>query len=113
MCDCDYEQPAVYGLDQPRARKPHTCCECRGVIQPGEVYNRHHGIWDGSASTFKICVDCEAMLNGLDGECAPAFGYLWEDIDEGGDPEEKARFEAIKLKRRPVPVLVTPVKEEE
>ncbi len=110
MCDCDYEQPAVYGLEQPRARKPHTCCECRGVIQPGEVYNRHHGIWDGSASTFKICVDCEALRNALGGECLPAFEFLWEDV-EWAEPEIKAKFEEIKT-RRVVPVLVTPVKEE-
>ena len=57
----DYEAPEAYVCDHPKARKDHKCCECRGVIKVGEVYNRHHGIWDGEPDSYKVCSDCDFL----------------------------------------------------
>jgi hypothetical protein len=98
------EMPSVYGCDHPKARKEHKCCECRGVIPVGEVYNKHRGIWDGSADTFKVCVDCDLLRNEVDNderdpECKTAFGYLSESVFEVGDRVFVKRFLEIKRKR--------------
>lgn len=97
------EMPSVYGVDHPKARKAHKCCECRGTIPAGEQYNKHHGIWDGSADTFKVCVDCDALRDDIDKnvrdpEEKTAFGYLSESVFEG-NPDFVKRFLDIKRKR--------------
>ena len=60
------ETPEVYVHERPKARKKHTCCECRGVIQPGELYHRHRGVWDGRGCSFRVCNDCEAIRKEMD-----------------------------------------------
>lgn len=57
--------PSAYIHLTPKARKQHRCCECRGVIEPGEFYHIHQGIWDGVPERYKVCVDCEEMREGL------------------------------------------------
>lgn len=42
----------------PRAKRPHTCCECQGLIRPGEKYQRTAGRWDGRMDVFKTCTPC-------------------------------------------------------
>lgn len=98
------EMPSVYGCDHPKARKEHKCCECRGVIPIGEVYNKHHGIWGGSAGTYKVCVDCDLLRADIDKntrntEDQTAFRYLSESVFEGGEHELIKRFLDIKRKR--------------
>lgn len=98
------EMPSVYECDRPKARKPHECCECRGAIEVGERYHKHHGIWDGAADTFKVCEDCEALRADIDRdvtdfEFKTPFGYLHESVLNGGDPVFIKRFLDIKRKR--------------
>lgn len=98
------EMPSVYGCDHPKARKQHQCCECRGIIPIGETYNKHHGIWDGSADTFKVCVDCDNLREEIDKderdpEFKTAFQHLYESVFEGGEPEFIKRFLGIKRRR--------------
>lgn len=98
------ELPTVYGCDKPKARKAHRCCDCRGSINVGETYHRHHGIWDGRASTFKVCADCEALRAEVDkGERDPesctAFGELGQSIIDSWEPQLFVRYMGIKRKR--------------
>ena len=40
------------------ARKQHQCCECGGIIEPLDVYQRISGVWDGIPGSFKTCTPC-------------------------------------------------------
>lgn len=96
------ENPEVYQLDKPKARKPHQCYECVGTIEPGEVYHRHHGIWD-EPRTFKVCLDCDKLRADIDAglryDERTGFGELPEAVIEGRFPRYIERFIAIKQKR--------------
>ncbi|MBU0792041.1 MAG: hypothetical protein KKC55_16455 [Gammaproteobacteria bacterium] len=72
----------------PTARKQHKCCECYGVIHPGQKYSLVAGCWDGDMDTFKTCMPCVDARNwatvqpewGSDGEHLYCFGRLEEDM---------------------------------
>lgn len=99
------ERPSCYGHEQRKARKAHKCCECAGIIQAGETYHYHHGIWDGEASDYKVCLDCEALKSECDSDSHPdectAFGELSDTVAGclRGEPEFFVRFMEIKRKR--------------
>ena len=94
-----------YGHEHRSAIKDHICCECKGTIQAGEIYHYHHGVWDGEASSYKVCRECEdlrvyADRDALHEECT-WFGGLEETVcgGHGDDPELLMRFVAIKKMR--------------
>ena len=61
------------------ARTDHQCCECRGSINPGDVYNIASGTWDGRFYEYKTCADCESARDWL-------LGTDWpNDIDGEGN----------------------------
>lgn len=99
------DMPSVYGCDCRKARKTHECCECHGTIEIGEPYHKHHGIWSGKASTFKVCTDCEALRAECDkGErdpefCTP-FRCLYDSVFNLDDAALIKRFLDTKRKRR-------------
>jgi hypothetical protein len=98
------ETPEIYCCDKPKARREHKCCECAGTIFKGEIYHRHHGIFDGDAFTYKVCVDCENLRAEVDKDCTyveerTAFDYLYESVFERRDLEEMRKFLEIKTKR--------------
>jgi hypothetical protein len=97
------EMPSCYRKDTPKARINHICCECRGVIQKGETYTYHHGVWDGRGASFKMCVDCDELRVEVDRDCdvedGSAFGDLYESVFNGRDSSVIAKFLAIKRKR--------------
>lgn len=77
--------PSVYTQLRPKARKQHKCCECAGIIQPGETYELYKGIWDGKADQYKTCADCVELRTELQGEDKEfLFGGLWETCDYAG-----------------------------
>ena len=99
------EMPSCYGHEERNARKAHKCCECLGTIPPGEKYHYHHGVWDGDASDYKVCADCEALKDECDrnarhDERTP-FGELSESVDGmwPNAPELFVRFVEIKRRR--------------
>lgn len=102
------EMSIVYDCDKRKARKEHKCCECRGVIQVGETYNYHHGIWSDGPEQYKTCLECEVLRDDIDmelnknscyrGESTP-FGSLYESIFEVRTLEVVSRFLNIKRKR--------------
>lgn len=110
MCDCG-DGPSTYRETRPTARREHECCECRGVIKPGEVYRSLWGVWDGDAKTFKTCNDCLELQSWAsdDADCfCPTLGNLHVDVldfvHESGEPELIAEGErmvaAIRNNRR-------------
>lgn len=86
MCHCE-NPPTVYERDEVRARKAHTCCECRRErIAAGDTYWRHSGLWDGRWDTFKRCQRCESAALALasedvDLECL-TFGALRNELKQ-------------------------------
>lgn len=111
MCSCGYDQPSAFWDSRPKAKKRHKCCECRGWIEPGEVYWRVRGVWDGAPQTFAMCADCEGLTvwAGDDADCfCWSFGNVMTDVldfmHESGDAaliaEAAARVVAIRNRRR-------------
>lgn len=95
--------PNFYTVTNPKARKEHKCCECRGVIQKGERYQNYAGHWNDSGfGEFKTCSDCEQLRDDFSvGTCSgewPAFGDLSSDCSDAGD-EWLDRMVSIKIKR--------------
>ena len=95
------EQPSAYKHAKPKAKKVHKCCECRGEIQPGEVYHLHSGIWDGRPSAFKVCNDCEELRErirvqgNLCWDEVPPLEYLRYELYA----DDAEVFAAIRVKR--------------
>lgn len=95
------EFPTAYRMVKRTARKEHRCCECQGVIQSGETYIYHSGVWDGLAASFKVCQECEALRNqvrldfDLLPEEIPALGCLADDLELSHLDD----FRAIQIKR--------------
>lgn len=97
------EMPSVYGMEQRTARKEHKCCECRGKILPGEKYNYHHGIWEGRAGSFKVCLECDAIRKEVDkNERDPEFRTAFEGLSESVFDSHNAKFirDFIAVKQR-------------
>jgi hypothetical protein len=97
------EMPSCYGHEERKARKAHICCECNGTIQTGETYHYHHGVWDGEASDYKVCSDCEALRVECDraaryDECTP-FEGLHDAVEGIGNPKLFTHFVEIKRRR--------------
>lgn len=77
-----------------RARRAHTCGECRRQIREGESYLYVSGVWDGDFGTHKVCSDCRSVIDAF--FCnGYVFGQVWDDLREyareaGGDlPESR------------------------
>jgi hypothetical protein len=97
--------PAFFAVETPKAKKPHICCECKGIIKPGETYQSAHGAWEGKWGHFKTCEDCAALREEVEDLAAafddekPAFGELCWHCGEYGD-ELKKTFQTIATKRK-------------
>ncbi|RLE41371.1 hypothetical protein DRJ16_06415 [Candidatus Woesearchaeota archaeon] len=82
---CSYADngPSAYWESTPIANKNHTCCECGSTIEPGEMYHKIKGIWEGIFDTHKTCQICEKVrlkaMAGSHGHCI-CFGELWETV---------------------------------
>lgn len=59
-----------------RARKPHTCQCCYKPIEPGTVYYRDVGSYEGDFYCFKFHENCREIVNKV-------ADYLGESIDPG------------------------------
>lgn len=55
------ETATFFNHTKPKAKKTHNCVECKGVIQPGEVYHKFAGVWCGDFEQYVTCVDCEEL----------------------------------------------------
>lgn len=52
-----------YSSKHHKAKKEHTCSMCGKIIQPGEVYERSSGKYDGYFFDEKYCEDCEVIID--------------------------------------------------
>lgn len=92
----------VYKIDARKARKDHNCVECRGTIKTGEIYRFHHGVFDGSGFSAKVCLECDELRDEVNktadryDQCC--VGEVCEWASEGGD-ELLRKFMDIKIKR--------------
>ena len=99
------ELPVVFKDSETRARKVHRCCECDGRIEVGETYHLVKGLWDGMWSTYKVCVDCDALRQDVDkgvkwmDERTPFEGLSDAVMDADHNMEFSRRFLAICEKR--------------
>ena len=95
--------PRCHTIAEPRARKDHKCCECRGIITKGELYHLFSGVWD-CAGTYKTCKECQQLRSDvskkiLDQEDCPAFGELYQHVFDSGDHDWIGRFMNTRKKR--------------
>jgi uncharacterized protein YqgV (UPF0045/DUF77 family) len=92
----------VYQVEDCRARKEHHCIACLGVIKVGETYKRHHGVFDGSGFSDKVCPECHAMIIeinlNLNADEMIAVSELTEAVFES-DAKTMNEYLAIKTKR--------------
>lgn len=72
--------PEVYKEKVVKARKTHRCCECRRDIVKGEKYNLTTGKWDGEFSAYKVCSDCQSVIDQFFDKWTT--GHIWEDLQE-------------------------------
>jgi hypothetical protein len=64
-----------------KARKGHKCYECNGAILAGQAYFYHTVFGGGSASNYKVCLDCQSVIwqffnNGW------WFGSVWDSLND-------------------------------
>lgn len=82
----DGESPAFYVRQTVRARKPHVCEECREPIPKGTTYEYVTGKWGGRFASFKTCLICAAIRDGLACQNGWMHGNLWDDVKENVFP---------------------------
>ena len=94
---------------QVKARKLHRCCECHGVINPGDTYEKAFIVQDGDARNFKTCQKCtearDWLLNetdwpdDIDGEGHSYFFTMLRDHlrEQGREGDRKYAFRAYRL----------------
>lgn len=95
------ELPECSTRANPKARKEHRCCECRGTIFIGEHYEKESGIWAGEPASFKTCSDCTELRKSVNAEIEyddekNAFGDMCSYIETD---EESSEFLRIMRKR--------------
>lgn len=98
------EVAEVYEVEPRKARKEHICRDCRGTIKAGEIYRYHHGVFDGSGFSDKVCVECDEMRKEFNRDLPTdeqiCVGQLYEAVFSTWDNLEKMqRFIATKIKR--------------
>lgn len=95
----DYETAEFYSYEYPKARKQHTCCECRRPIEKGQQYERYASKFDGVMESYKTCTDCMNIRRAFtcDGMASPPFGDLWYEI-QGNFPHLKSTACLTKIK---------------
>lgn len=78
MCRIDdCERFEVSTTVQVKARKPHTCGECRRTISVGETYTKDTGLHEGYWSAFKTCGHCLIGRQWLVKNCG---GFVYEQV---------------------------------
>ncbi len=109
MCFVDLEPCEVWRETERKARKPHRCSCCRGTIPAGDEYLVHFSVFQGDATSEKMCLPCrddrKAFADAHEGTlCTPSF--LREMVaecvseDEDGDGAKWAAMLArIKARR--------------
>ena len=64
-----------------KARKPHRCSECNGVIEVGKSYHVASGKGDGEFWSFKTCMICREIRAAFSCEGETFGGIFWEEME--------------------------------
>ena len=88
--DCDGDRATVYNTTERKARKEHTCYECRGKIAKGTRYEYVSMLFDGSWDDFKLCSLCREIGDHFSCGNGRILGELWSDLEENFFPDMKA-----------------------
>lgn len=84
-CSCIWVDPGdlveMISSTSPTARKEHECGECRGVIKPGEDYERVFYRFEKEVSVHKTCEVCVEIREHFfcKGYC---YGMIYENLNE-------------------------------
>lgn len=80
------ERPVFYVSKINKAQKTHVCVECKRNIFKGDRYEYYCGFfpWWKSFKVYKTCMHCvnARMYVEEKYKIDPAFGELWEIVDE-------------------------------
>lgn len=101
-----------------KARKPHRCAECRHTIHAGDTYSRVAFLWEGTASSDAICLNCdrlseaageEVRRGGMNEDDGPRFGEIvpwlldaldFPDVMARLSPEAQGHFAGLVFRMR-------------
>ena len=81
----DGDEADLYNESFPKARRPHTCCECGSPIEPGAKYHRVAGKWeylDVHVTVYRTCMLCHEIRDVFSCGRGFVFESLWEDMQE-------------------------------
>lgn len=111
MCAIDLEPCAVWREKLRTARRDYRCACCGGPIRAGERYLDHFSVFEGNATSERMCNACDrdadvfaAAHDGM--RCTPNYlpTMLRECIDgvvgplEGDDAQWAAMLEAMRAR---------------
>lgn len=94
MCYIDLEPCSTWTETKRTARKEHRCSCCHKTITPGEEYYVHFSVFEGKATTGKICLACfadRAAFGAAHDGMISDPGYFWVmllDCIADGDPDD-------------------------
>ena len=81
------EYAEFFHQSEPRARKPHECSECGGVIPKGAKYQRCVGKNDGDFWDYDTCLLCAEIRKVFScGEVETLGGMLWDSMRDYAFP---------------------------
>ena len=102
MCYIDLEPCEVWEERERKARKEHRCSCCHGAILAGQVYLVHFSVFEGTATSGKMCTACRddraTFAADHDGTlCTPSYfpQMLRECIGEFFDEADAAHWKAM------------------
>ena len=76
----DYESWEFCSYEKPKARKQHKCYECYRNISKGDVHEKISGKINGDFESYRICLDCVNIRDGLSCGEPIGIGELWENV---------------------------------
>ena len=57
------EMPECSTSKTRKARKDHSCSTCGEEIKKGSLYKYISGVWSGDPQSFKLCCNCEKVMD--------------------------------------------------
>lgn len=84
-----------------RAKKPFTCCECRGEIPKGHRYIECKGVWSGDFHVYRFHLLCHKLSSDRDGWLHREAGLDWEEMPGFGQLISSTRDEIYESKVLP------------
>jgi predicted RNA-binding Zn-ribbon protein involved in translation (DUF1610 family) len=103
MCDIGLESAELWHETPRKARKNHKCSSCGGIIHPKATYTVHFSIYEGAATSEKICDPCrEARAEFADAHdgVSPTPGYFPQLLDRciaDGDEESEKKWKPMQV----------------